>query len=52
MFKFFKKKKAKKERVMTDEQKQKLKEVKKWETILQNVIAYDGTERGQTRIER
>ena len=49
---FKKKKKEKKERVMTDEQKKQMKELKKWETILNNVINYDGTGKGQIHIER
>lgn len=52
MFRFFRKKKTKKERELTPEQKQQLKEVKKWEIILQNVINYDGTERGQIHFDK
>lgn len=47
-----KKKKVKKERKLTPEQKKQMAEVKKWELILQNVINYDGTGKGQIHIER
>lgn len=51
---FWKKKKevVKKERRLTDEQKERQREVIKWKKILQNVAAYDGTGKGQIKIER
>lgn len=52
MWFFKKKKKQKKERILTPEQEKQMKELKKWEDILQNVIAYDGSGKGQIHIER
>lgn len=49
---FFKKKKEKKTRELTLEQKKLLKEQDKWKNILKNVAAYDGTGKGQIHIER
>ena len=49
---WFKKKKVKKERNLTEEQQKRQKEVKKWTQILQNVAVYDGTGKGQIKIER
>jgi len=48
----FWKKKKKKERELTPEEKEKLKEAQKWITILKNVAVYDGTGKGQIHIER
>ena len=52
MWFFKKKKKVKEERKLTAEQRARQKEVKKWTAILQNVAAYDGTGKGQIKIER
>lgn len=52
MFWFKKKKVEKKERHLTDEQRERQKEVDKWVKILQNVAMYDGTGKGQIHIER
>jgi len=49
---FRKKKKVKEERKLTDEQQARLKEQRKWINILQNVSVYDGTGKGQIKIER
>ena len=49
---FRKKKKVKEERKLTDEQLAKKKEIDKWVKILQNVAVYDGTGKGQIKIER
>lgn len=49
---FFKKKKEKKARELTLEQRKQLKEAQKWIDILQNVTVYDGTGKGQKQIER
>lgn len=49
---WFKKKKEKKERELTPEQREQLKEARKWIDILHNVTVYDGTGKGQKQIER
>lgn len=52
MFWFRKKKKEKPVRHLDEEQMKRQKEVDKWVKILQNVAAYDGTGKGQIKIER
>jgi hypothetical protein len=50
----FKKKKKTKRNISPEEQRLidiKVAEARKWQTILDNVILYDGTERGQKPIE-
>lgn len=53
MFLFKRKKKVQKtERHLDEEQIKRQKEIDKWTKILQNVAAYDGTGKGQIKIER
>ena len=54
MFKLFKKKRKEHRKITQEEQRlidKRVAEARKWQTILDNVIAYDGTERGQTPVE-
>lgn len=49
---FKKKKKEKPVRHLDEEQIKRQKEIDKWTKILQNVANYDGTGKGQIKIER